>query len=106
VVLLLAVNTRSCKTPATATLAGELDVVLIDGFVPSVGNSFTSLLPAPSLDSSLLSNSSALPIGMVWSATYNATSVVLTASASTGGSSTLTITGLGTGTGTIRMTWA
>jgi YVTN family beta-propeller protein len=89
------------QNTGTATLAGELDVVLIDGFVPSVGNSFTIITSGSIVGQFTTINSSALPIGMVWSATYNATSVVLTASASTGGSSTLTITGLGTGTGTI-----
>ncbi len=85
----------------TATLAGGLDIVLRNGFVPAVGNQFT-ILTSTSISGQFSSiNSSGLPSGEAYSATYNPTSVVITVVNVTFGTSTLTVTDLGTGSGTV-----
>jgi YVTN family beta-propeller protein len=85
----------------TTTLAGALNILLTNGFVPAVGNQFT-ILTSGSITGQFSSiNSPSLGIGKIWNATYTATSVVLSVVASTGGSGTLIIDDLGTGSGTV-----
>ena len=83
-------------------LAGALDIQLLGGFIPAVGNQFT-ILTANSISGKFSAiNSPALPTGLSWSVLYNPASVVLSVVAGAGGgSSTLSVTGLGTGTGTV-----
>jgi YVTN family beta-propeller protein len=85
----------------SASLAGALNVRFVNGFTPSLGNSFT-ILTASSVSGTFSTiNSPALPAGLAWSVAYNATSVVLTAGQGSPASSTLRITGTGTGSGTV-----
>ncbi len=89
------------QNSGTATLAGNLDIVLANGFTPAAGQQFTVITSNAVSGQFAAINSQALPPGLGWSATYNATSVVLTVVNVTFGSSTLTITDLGTGSGTV-----
>jgi YVTN family beta-propeller protein len=89
------------QNSGTATLAGNLDIVLANGFTPAAGQQFTVLTSNAISGQFAAINSQALPAGLGWSATYNATSVVLTVVNVTFGSSTLTVTDLGTGSGTV-----
>ncbi|MGA2457143.1 MAG: MBG domain-containing protein, partial [Terriglobales bacterium] len=85
----------------TANLSGALDIGFINGFTPASGNQFT-VLTAGSITGTFSSiNSAALPAGVIWTLTYNPTSVVLTAASGTSTSQTLTITELGTGSGSV-----
>jgi YVTN family beta-propeller protein len=85
----------------SASLAGALNVRFVNGFTPSLGNSFT-ILTASSVSGTFSTiNSPALPAGLAWSVTNNGTSVVLTAGQGSPASSTLRITGTGTGGGTV-----
>jgi len=85
----------------TASLAGALNIRFVNGFTPSLGNSFT-ILTASSVSGTFSTiNSPALPAGLAWSVTNNGTSVVLTAGQGSPASSTLRITGTGTGSGTV-----
>ncbi|MGH7568263.1 MAG: beta strand repeat-containing protein [Gemmatimonadales bacterium] len=60
-----------------ATLAGTLNVTLIGGFTPSIGNNFT-ILTAGSLSGTFgAPNLPTLPVGSAWQVTYGAADVVL-----------------------------
>jgi YVTN family beta-propeller protein len=85
----------------SASLAGALNVRFVNGFAPSLGNSFTILTASSVSGTFSMINSPALPAGLAWSVAYNATSVVLTAGQGSPANSTLRITGTGTGSGTI-----
>jgi YVTN family beta-propeller protein len=85
----------------SASLAGALNVRFLNGFAPSLGNSFT-ILTASSVSGTFATiNSPALPAGLSWSVANNGTSVVLTAGQGSPASSTLRITGAGSGSGTV-----
>jgi hypothetical protein len=60
-----------------ATLGGTLNVSLINGFMPSIGDSFTILTHQSGSGTFDTVNLPALAAG-TWEITYNATSVVLT----------------------------
>ncbi len=89
------------QNTGVATLGGTLDLLFRNGFTPAVGNSFT-VLTSNSLAGQFASIQStpALPNGLVFSATYNATSVVVNVVQGSSGS-ILTINGLGAGGGVI-----
>jgi len=61
-----------------ANLGGELDVRLTEGFVPSVGNSFTGVGYSSHSGAFNPVYLPALPAGLEWALTYGATGVVLT----------------------------
>jgi hypothetical protein len=64
--------------PGTAMLDGTLDVTLIDGFNPALGNSFTIVTSAGALSGAFSTeNLPPLAVGLFWRVTYNANSVVL-----------------------------
>jgi uncharacterized repeat protein (TIGR01451 family) len=85
----------------TASLNGALDVAFINGFMPASGNQFT-VLTAGSITGTFSSiNSEALPAGLIWTLTYNPTSVVLTAVPGNSMPQTLTVTDLGSGSGSV-----
>ena len=85
----------------TATLSGNLDVVLRNGFQPTPGQQFTIITSSAISGQFAGINSTGLPNGLGWTATYNPGSVVITAGLVAAGPSTLTVTDLGTGTGTV-----
>jgi YVTN family beta-propeller protein len=90
------------QNSGTATLAGSLDIQFLGGFVPAAGNQFTILTSGSITGTFSKINSPSLPSGLVWSVTYNPTSVVLSVIAGTGsGSETLTVSDLGLGSGTV-----
>ncbi len=62
---------------SVATLAGVLNVSLINGFIPATGNTFT-ILTYPSRTGTYTLNLPALPC-MAWQANYGPTALVLTA---------------------------
>jgi hypothetical protein len=65
-------------TSSTAFLAGRLQVSLLNGFVPGVGNSFT-VLTAQSIVGSFTSfDLPQLPAGKLWNISQSATAVTLT----------------------------
>ncbi len=66
-----------------ATLGGTLNVTLIGGFTPSIGNTFT-ILTAGSLTGTFAAaqNLPTLPIGSAWQVIYGSTEVMLTVVAS------------------------
>ncbi len=83
------------------TLNGPLNLIFANGFVPSVGNSFT-ILTAGSISGGFSSiNSPAVPSGSAWSITYNGGQAVLSLIASSSLPQTLTVTDVGTGSGTV-----
>src|SRR5580700_5526470 len=59
------------------TLAGTLNVSLINGFVPASGNSFMIMTMASRSGQFNVTNLPALPNGLTWTVTYNPGSVVL-----------------------------
>jgi hypothetical protein len=61
----------------TAMLAGALNVSLINGFTPAVGNQFTILTAASVTGQFATTNFPSLPAGLIWNITYNPTSVQL-----------------------------
>jgi hypothetical protein len=61
-----------------ATLGGTLNVTLINGFVPSVGNSFTIMTYASHTGDFATKNLPALPAGLAWQAIANPTTYTLT----------------------------
>jgi uncharacterized protein YjdB len=67
----------SVTLSGTATLAGALNVSLINAFSPAVGNSFTILTAASVSGTFSSTNLPALPTGLGWKVTYTATTVVL-----------------------------
>ena len=89
------------QNSGTATLNGNLDVVFHGGYVPTLGDHFTVLTSGAISGQFAAINSPSLPAGLGWSATYNATSVVITVVTAAGGSATLTVTDLGVGSGTV-----
>ncbi len=58
-----------------AFLSGELEVALVNGFTPSVGNSFTIMTAPEGIFGEF--DSMSLPTAFAWSVNYNPTSVVL-----------------------------
>ncbi|MGB9336226.1 MAG: Ig-like domain repeat protein [Candidatus Acidiferrales bacterium] len=83
------------------TLNGALNLIFANGFVPSVGNSFT-ILTAGSISGGFSSiNSPAVPSGSAWSISYNGGHAVLSLIASSSLPQTLTVTDLGTGSGSV-----
>ena len=89
------------KVAGNASLSGALNVRLIGGFTPALGNSFT-ILTAASISGQFSSiNSPSLPAGLAWSVTYNTASVVLNVVSASPTSYTLTITEPGSGSGTV-----
>ncbi len=85
----------------TATLSGNLDIVFRNGFQPASGNQFTIITSNAISGQFAGINSTGLPNGLGWTATYNPGSVVVTAGPVAAGPSTLTVTDLGAGTGTV-----
>jgi uncharacterized repeat protein (TIGR01451 family) len=77
-----------------ATLGGTLNVTLLNGFVPAVGNSFTIVtcaVTSPCINGTFATtNLPTLPAGLTWSITYNTNSVVLSVVAATSVSITKT----------------
>ena len=60
----------------SAFLDGTLEVTLVNGFMPSVGDMFTLLTAGDSVIGEF--DNLFLPVGYLWSVTYNANDVVLT----------------------------
>jgi YVTN family beta-propeller protein len=89
------------QNSGTATLSGNLDVVFHSGYVPALGDHFTVLTSGAISGQFAAIDSPGLPAGLGWSATYNATSVVITVVTAGGGPATLTVTDTGTGNGTV-----
>jgi uncharacterized repeat protein (TIGR01451 family) len=90
------------QNSGTAALAGSLDIQLLGGFAPALGNNFTILTSGAITGTFSKINSPSLPNGLAWSVTYTTTSVVLSVIASGGsGSATLTVSDIGTGTGSV-----
>lgn len=85
---------------STASLAGTLNVSLINGFVPVAGNQFTVLNAATLTGSFSSTNLPSLPPGLAWTVGYTANSVVLSVSQQAA-TFTLTVTTLGTGDGSV-----
>jgi hypothetical protein len=66
---------------AAVSLAGTLNVSLINGFIPVAGNQFTILNGASVTGQFTTVNVPALPGNLVWNVAVNATSVVLSVKA-------------------------
>ncbi|MGD8453968.1 MAG: hypothetical protein PVJ57_19300 [Phycisphaerae bacterium] len=66
------------RVTGNATLGGELDVRLIDGFIPALGNSFTIVTYGSHTGQFSPVYLPTLPDGLAWHLTYGTTSVVLT----------------------------
>jgi hypothetical protein len=85
-----------------ATLAGALNIRLVNGFTPSLGNTFTILTASQGISGAFATiNSPTLPQGLNWSVAYNANSVVLSVAQGSPATSALTIVGGGSGNGTV-----
>jgi hypothetical protein len=78
--------------------AATLDVILINGFVPSVGNQFTIIQSTGAITGQFAQGTSISSGGTTYSITYNANSVVLTVTSVSNLLLTVTRTGSGTGT--------
>ncbi len=78
----------------SATLAGTLNVSLINGFTPAVGNSFTILSAGSVSGTFTTTNLPTLGSGLGWKVTYNATSVVLSVTSVSSPVATLPVTSL------------
>jgi uncharacterized repeat protein (TIGR01451 family) len=80
------------------TLAGALNVTLLNSFAPASGNTFTILnctATAPCISGTFPTvnfSNAALPAGLGWTITYNPTSVVLSVGAATGADLAITKT--------------
>ncbi len=85
-----------------ATLAGNLNIRLVNGFTPSLGQQF-AILNAGSISGQFAAiNSPALPAGLNWSlASSTSTSEVLSVVSASVASATLTVSPQGSGSGTI-----
>ncbi|GGG35722.1 hypothetical protein GCM10011344_40760 [Dokdonia pacifica] len=73
-------NFDAVTVTAAATLSGTLDVSLVNGFTPSVGDTFT-ILTANSISGTFTTTN--LPAGYNWNINYTATEVILEVSAPT-----------------------
>lgn len=68
----------SVAVAGTAALDGGLSVSLIDGFVPSIGNTFEILTATGGITGSFATESLPVPIGLTWDVVYGASSILLT----------------------------
>ena len=68
----------SVAVAGAATLDGGLSVSLIDGFVPSIGNTFEILTATGGISGAFATESLPAPIGLTWDVVYGANSVLLT----------------------------
>jgi YVTN family beta-propeller protein len=85
-----------------ATLSGALNIRLVNGFTPALGNSFTILTASQGVSGTFATiNSPSLPQGLNWSVAYNSTTVVLSVAQGSPATSALTISGGGSGSGTV-----
>src|SRR6185369_14053376 len=66
-----------------ATLAGTLNISLINSFVPAIGNSFTIMTFASKTGTFTTTNLPALPADRKWVVTYNTANVTLNVASST-----------------------
>jgi YVTN family beta-propeller protein len=88
------------NTTATATLAGTLNVTLVNNFTPVAGNQFVILTAASLGGQFTRTNLPPLPPNLSWVVNYSSTQVVLSVMAASQ-NFTLTVTTLGTGNGTV-----
>ncbi|MGH9207114.1 MAG: Ig-like domain-containing protein, partial [Acidimicrobiales bacterium] len=76
----------------SATLDGALKVILVNGFAPALGNSFTIMNASSRVGQFATTNLPALATGLSWNVTYNPTSVVLTVVTTTATLTSITVT--------------
>jgi hypothetical protein len=76
------------QVTGTATLSGTLNVTFFGGYTPNCGESYTIMTFTSRVGTFATVNTPALPAGMSWNITYNATTVVLSISGSPAGTAT------------------